>query len=424
MTPVAQVRPISAEGTRRTEILDAAAELFASSGFRTSLKEIADSCGILPGSLYHHFDSKEAIIVELVERYQAELDLIAAQALDDLRREKSTTDFDRIAALAEAIAACASRHRAAMLQTFYEPPAGASDEFVRLVKRTPTAMYNAMFEIVRAGSTRGYIRQGIDPAKFAEQICQSMLHTAVGELHRKAGPQQIARLKCHMLLEGIAIQPPRKAELDASNAFAAAEKAIASWNRGSEEDGQLTHLKTVARMEFGRRSYEATTIRDIASAAHMSTGTVYRLIGSKDALLESIMTTYISQVNASWDAVMSAKSRPVEKLDALMWIDINVLSHFSDEFKIQLAWLRQSPPPAASHIDQYTNNIRHMKSLLADGERKGEFRVHGASANVRAQCLAELSWISETIVRRAGVGAALAHARDTLLRGAAERSRN
>ena len=68
---------MSVGGTRRTEILDTAAALFASSGLRTSLKEIADACGILPGSLYHHFESKEAIIVELVERYHDDLDAIA-----------------------------------------------------------------------------------------------------------------------------------------------------------------------------------------------------------------------------------------------------------------------------------------------------------------------------------------------------------
>ena len=41
-------------GTRRTEILQTAASLIASSGLRTSLQEIADAAGILPGSLYHH----------------------------------------------------------------------------------------------------------------------------------------------------------------------------------------------------------------------------------------------------------------------------------------------------------------------------------------------------------------------------------
>jgi hypothetical protein len=35
-------------GTRRDEILLAAATLFAASGVRTSLKDIADACGILP----------------------------------------------------------------------------------------------------------------------------------------------------------------------------------------------------------------------------------------------------------------------------------------------------------------------------------------------------------------------------------------
>ena len=52
------------DGTRRTEILQTAALLIATSGLRTSLQEIADAAGILPGSLYHHFESKEALLVE------------------------------------------------------------------------------------------------------------------------------------------------------------------------------------------------------------------------------------------------------------------------------------------------------------------------------------------------------------------------
>jgi AcrR family transcriptional regulator len=52
---------------RRQEILDAADSVMASSGYvGTSLKDIADACGIQAGSLYHHFASKEAIAVELV----------------------------------------------------------------------------------------------------------------------------------------------------------------------------------------------------------------------------------------------------------------------------------------------------------------------------------------------------------------------
>src|SRR5690606_39452175 len=64
------------DGTRRTEILQTAALLIATSGLRTSLQEIADAAGILPGSLYHHFESKEAILIELLRLYHEDLDRI------------------------------------------------------------------------------------------------------------------------------------------------------------------------------------------------------------------------------------------------------------------------------------------------------------------------------------------------------------
>ena len=84
------------DGTRRTEILQTAASLIATSGLRTSLQEIADAAGILPGSLYHHFESKEAILVELLRRYHADLDRIAEHALSKLDDPASRSAFDRI----------------------------------------------------------------------------------------------------------------------------------------------------------------------------------------------------------------------------------------------------------------------------------------------------------------------------------------
>ncbi|MDT5008957.1 MAG: hypothetical protein QOH57_574, partial [Mycobacterium sp.] len=72
------------DGNRRTEVLQTAASLIASSGLRTSLQDIADAAGILPGSLYHHFESKEAILVELIRRYHDDLDRIGKAALEKL----------------------------------------------------------------------------------------------------------------------------------------------------------------------------------------------------------------------------------------------------------------------------------------------------------------------------------------------------
>ena len=51
-----------------------AAELFARKGFRaTTVRDIADAAGMLSGSLYHHFDSKERIADELLSAFLNDL---------------------------------------------------------------------------------------------------------------------------------------------------------------------------------------------------------------------------------------------------------------------------------------------------------------------------------------------------------------
>jgi AcrR family transcriptional regulator len=59
--------------SRREEILRTAAEVFASEGLvRATVRDIANKAGILSGSLYHHFDSKESMIDELLSRFWKE----------------------------------------------------------------------------------------------------------------------------------------------------------------------------------------------------------------------------------------------------------------------------------------------------------------------------------------------------------------
>jgi len=51
-----------------------ASELFAQKGFRaTTVREIAEAAGILSGSIYHHFDSKEAIGDEVLSGFLNEV---------------------------------------------------------------------------------------------------------------------------------------------------------------------------------------------------------------------------------------------------------------------------------------------------------------------------------------------------------------
>jgi AcrR family transcriptional regulator len=410
---------VSVDGARRTEILETAARLFASSGLRTSVQQIADACGILPGSLYHHFESKEAIIVELIERYRADLDDIAKRALDAL--EGPEPDAERIMALCAAIAACGARHRAAVLQSFYEPPSGAGDQLVRVARLTPTAIEAAMLETLRAGRANGYIRAGIDLDTLAERLCETMLYISLGVFRDVRGAEELPAIRCRIMLEGVAVHPPEDRELDRSSAFHAAQQVIDSWDEVEGEDDRVTRLRAVARAEFGRRGYEATTIRDIAAAANLSTGSVYRTIGSKEELLASIMGAFPAAVRSGWRSVLGSDASSVAKLDALMWININVVVRFSDEYNIQLAWLRESPPSTSDLGQNFPALMRDLKGLLAQGGRSGEVRIEAPTADIRAWSLFDPMWMHENIVRKVSARAALTLGRETVLRGAAHR---
>jgi AcrR family transcriptional regulator len=412
---------MSIDGARRDEILETAATMFASSGLRTSLNDIADACGILPGSLYHHFDSKEAIIVELVERYLADLDRVAKEALDALHARGRRPIEDHLVALGEAIAACAIRHRAALLLTLYEPPTAAGDELVQLARRTPTAIHACVRDVLLAGRDRREIRADVDLDGLAERLYRSMLHVGVGVSHRGPGGEQMPALRCRILLHGLAVDMPSTGALDRSDAMRTARQVVSTW-AATLDDDRSAHLLAVARAEFGRRGYEATTVRDIAAAAGSSTGSVYRLFGSKDELLAAIMGSFVENVTTAWTAVLHSSSSPLEKLDALIWVSIMVLDRFSEEYRIQLAWLRQSPPSTMDLNAPFAAQLRQMKSLLTAGTRAGELRLVGANADMRARCVVELIWTPETIVRAAGPDGAHSLARDTVLRGAATRS--
>jgi response regulator NasT len=62
-------RKAAAPRERRGEVLDAAARIFATKGFtETTIQDIADAVGVLKGSLYYYFRSKDELLCEVVAR--------------------------------------------------------------------------------------------------------------------------------------------------------------------------------------------------------------------------------------------------------------------------------------------------------------------------------------------------------------------
>jgi AcrR family transcriptional regulator len=91
-------------------MLDIAAELFAEYGFRaTTVRQIGDAAGVLSGSLYHHFESKEAIADEILSEYFTSL-----MATYEGIVEKAGTPSETLRELVKAGFNSLDEHRAAI----------------------------------------------------------------------------------------------------------------------------------------------------------------------------------------------------------------------------------------------------------------------------------------------------------------------
>jgi AcrR family transcriptional regulator len=171
-----------------------AAELFAQKGFRaTTVREIADAAGILSGSLYHHFDSKESIGDEILSGFINDV-------LGDYRAAVSSAGSPR--AVLEQIVRTTSgtlpRHRAAlgMLQNDWSYFA-AQDRFGYLRK--------AVAEIEATWITQ--LERGREDAKLTYRLLRDVLW--IPSQWRTAGgytSDQVADGFLRLLFDGIAAQ--------------------------------------------------------------------------------------------------------------------------------------------------------------------------------------------------------------------------
>ena len=189
-----------ATATRRSELLGIAAGLFAEKGFKnTTVRDIADAAGILSGSLYHHFDSKESMVDEILSTFQEELfgkydEVLASD--DDAR-----TKIERAVRLSfEAIDH--HRYEVAIFQNEADY-LGSFERFGYLAERHAQSR-EVWMKLLRQGMKAGALRQDLD-LELAYRFVRDTVWVAV-RWYRPGGSmtiETVADQYLAILLEGI-----------------------------------------------------------------------------------------------------------------------------------------------------------------------------------------------------------------------------
>ena len=195
--------------SRRDELLAIAADLFAERGFKnTTVRDIADAAGILSGSLYHHFDSKESMVDEILSSFQDEL-----FATYDRITRSGQDARSKVEAVVRASFDAIDRHHAEV--AIFQNDASYLTGFERFgYLRDHNVRFREMWlDLLREGVDTGALRADVD-AELVFRFIRDTVWVAV-RWYRPGGElsaAQVADQYLSILLDGVAARrrPVRK----------------------------------------------------------------------------------------------------------------------------------------------------------------------------------------------------------------------
>ncbi|MGW6538362.1 TetR/AcrR family transcriptional regulator [Streptomyces sp. NPDC055051] len=204
MSATKKKNPVNAAAPeRRRELLDTAAEVFAAQGYNaTTVRKIADAAGMLAGSLYYHFDSKESMLDEILSTFLSELwegyDAVLAAALGPRETIEAlvTESFREI-----------DRHRAAV--AIYQKESRHLTDLPRFGYLTDS---QNRFEKAWLGTLERGVADGVFRADLDVRLTYRFVRDTVwvaASWYRPGGhhsPEEIARQYLSMVLDGIAVR--------------------------------------------------------------------------------------------------------------------------------------------------------------------------------------------------------------------------
>ena len=187
--------------TRRDEILAIAAGGFATSGFEgCSVRDIAEQANILSGSLYHHFASKDEMVVEILARYWERL----FGAYDDVLARRLSPELTLrglVLASLEVAEQCPNEVR--ILHQDWHYLVAVTDDLDTNMARVEQTFTDA----IEAGGAAGLFRADIDPAIAYRTIMGAVAW--VTRWHRPDGQftmAEVGELQASLWLGGLSAQ--------------------------------------------------------------------------------------------------------------------------------------------------------------------------------------------------------------------------
>jgi AcrR family transcriptional regulator len=144
----------------------------------------------------------------------------------------------------------------------------------------------------------------------------------------------------------------------------------------SESQDRREHIVNSAAELFARKSIAATTVREIADAVGMLSGSLYHHFESKDAIVAEVLSGYLDTIHQRYAEVLSSDATPAQRLHDLVLASLQVaeqMPHPTAIYQNELHYLREHP--AFADVQTAAAEVqRTWLSVIEAGVADGSFR--------------------------------------------------
>ena len=184
----------------RQLILDAAAKKLSQHGYHgTYLKDVAESINMQAGSLYYHFNSKESLMQEVLNKSIQLIQDIVDYEVEQLGETPSFPDLLRAAIRGHLIAILRhSDYTLASIRNYGQVPVAVH----KAAQPDRDAYENFWRELFEQAEKNGVIRAGVDTHLLRLAIFGSMNWATIWYVNSGASVEEIAESQAELFLNG------------------------------------------------------------------------------------------------------------------------------------------------------------------------------------------------------------------------------
>ena len=127
---------------------------------------------------------------------------------------------------------------------------------------------------------------------------------------------------------------------------------------------------------FARQGVAATTVREIADAAGILSGSLYHHFASKDDIVDAVLSTFLTELRERYDEVLAEDVDPAERLRGLVHVSLQTVAQHpraTEIYQNDARYLQADDGPTI--VRQSARAVRNAWiSVLEDGAASGAFR--------------------------------------------------